>query len=261
MYNLGDDDRELVTELRNDSDLFRESQDEGESEVDQIYSAESSICGDRPEENECDPNEMSDDDGITFTEDDDDNLKTCVIDMDTMLDDYEPIIPQLDEPLIPQELTFAPGEGQIPVSVFKDENAEYLAFPTIFCGQKRPDNCNQIHKVHYSDICKYELRCVDRRVAFNVPNLFFKVKRLQIKQVCGKVTLALQCFKTKGKKLKVKDILDDTERQKLINLDEGYYIFRTIRNSPAYLEKRKKDAFAMFRQLGTPITIHLSVMC
>ena len=40
---------------------------------------------------------MSDYDGITFTEDDD-NLETCVIDIDTMLDDYEPIIPQLDEP-------------------------------------------------------------------------------------------------------------------------------------------------------------------
>ena len=88
-------------------------------------------------------------------------------------------------------MTFAPGEGQIPVIVFQDENAEYLAFPTTFCGQKRPDNCDQAHKVHYSNICKYELRCVDRRVASNVPNLFFKVKRLQIKQVCDKVTLAL----------------------------------------------------------------------
>ena len=86
--------------------------------------------------NECDPNEMSDDDGITFTEEDDDNLETRVIDMDAMPDDYEPIIPQPDEPLIPQKLTFAPGEGQIPVSVFKDENAEYLAFPTIFFWAK-----------------------------------------------------------------------------------------------------------------------------
>ena len=39
-------------------------------------------------------------------------------------------------------------------------------------------------------------------MASNVPNLFFKVKRLQINQVCNKVTLALQCFRTKGKKLK-----------------------------------------------------------
>ena len=51
MCNLGDDDRELVTGLGNDSDLLRESQDEGKSEVDQIYSAERSICGDQREMN------------------------------------------------------------------------------------------------------------------------------------------------------------------------------------------------------------------
>ena len=77
MYNLGNDNRELVTGLGSDSGLCRESHAEGESEVNQIYSAESSICDDRPEENECDPNEMSDDDGIKFTEEDDDNLEMC----------------------------------------------------------------------------------------------------------------------------------------------------------------------------------------
>ena len=39
MYNLGNDDRELVTGLGSDSDLCRESHAEGESEVNQIYSA------------------------------------------------------------------------------------------------------------------------------------------------------------------------------------------------------------------------------
>jgi hypothetical protein len=38
----------------------------------------------------------------------------------------------------------------------------------------------------------------------------------------------------------------------LVRLDEGYFIFRTLRNSPVYLEKRKKDVFAMIRQLGLP---------
>ena len=58
----------------------------------------------------------------------------------------------------------------------------------------------------------------------------------------------------------MKDILDDTERQKLINCDEGYYTFRPMRNSPAYLEKRKKDAFAMFRQPGIP-SLFISQSC
>ena len=38
----------------------------------------------------------------------------------------------------------------------------------------------------------------------------------------------------------------------MIKLDEGYYIFKDIHNSPAYLTRKKKEAFAMIRQLGFP---------
>ena len=34
--------------------------------------------------------------------------------------------------------TFAPGEGQHPLSLYQDKDAEYLCFPTIFCGQTPP---------------------------------------------------------------------------------------------------------------------------
>ena len=73
-----------------------------------------------------------------------------------------------------------------------------------------------------------------------------------MKHTFDKVTLAIQQCKTKGKQIKVKDILNDTERQLLVNLYEGFYRFRTLRNSPAYFERKKKDAFAMIRQLGFP---------
>ena len=36
---------------------------------------------------------------------------------------------------VSEELTFAPGEGQKPTSVFEDTDFEYSAFPTVFCGQ------------------------------------------------------------------------------------------------------------------------------
>ena len=39
-----------------------------------------------------------------------------------------------NDPEYPTELTFAPGEGHTPVSIFDDVDVEYLAFPTIFCG-------------------------------------------------------------------------------------------------------------------------------
>ena len=77
-----------------------------------------------------------------------------------------------------------------------------------------------------------------------------------MKQVLRKATLAVCHFRTKGKKLKVKDILDDTQRNGLVNLEEGFYIFKTICSSPAYLEKCKKDVLAMIRQLGFPSLSH-----
>ena len=161
--NLSDDDKELVTESRhNDSDCHVESKDEENDDLNQMHSPEGETCWHRLDEDEYDQKEMSDDEGITFAEENEDNLVSCAIDMDTMLDDYYPIIPQPDEPLVPDELAFAPGESQVPLSVFQDENAEYLAFPTIYCGEKRPDNSERVHKVHYSDICKYKLRCADR---------------------------------------------------------------------------------------------------
>ena len=151
-----------------------------------------------------------------------------------------------------EEYIFAPGEGQKPLGIFKDPNAEYLSFPTIFCGETRPGNNERKVPVHYSDICKYELRCKDRRVAKSVPNIFFKLKKLQLSQISGKINLVMRKCQTKGNKIMVKDVLDQEKLDHLVRLDEGYYIFRSIRNSPAYFESRKKDVFAMIRQLGLP---------
>jgi hypothetical protein len=91
-----------------------------------------------------------------------------------------------------QMLSLAPGEEHTPLCLFQDINSEYLAFPTICCGKTRPD--------HYSAISKWELRNVDRRVATNIPNIFSKITRLQIKQIKDKVMLADRKCKTKGKK-------------------------------------------------------------
>ena len=87
------------------------------------------------------------------------------------------------EPSSDHVFTFAPGEGQTPMGLFKDPLAEYLAFPTIFAGQTRPPNSERFKPVHYSDICKWELRAIDRRVAQNIPNILYKMKVLQTKQL------------------------------------------------------------------------------
>ena len=86
-------------------------------------------------------------------------------------------------------LTLAPGEGKIPV--FKDPLAEYLAFPTKFCGQTRPSNSERIRDVHTSDIFKAELKHKDKRVCLDPANIFWEAKHLQIQKFASKVTLSL----------------------------------------------------------------------
>ena len=88
---------------------------------------------------------------------------------DTLLDDASRDMNQV--------YTFAPGEGQRPLSLYQDQTAEYLSFPTIFCGKGRLQDDERQVRVSYADIAKWELRSVDRRAAQSVPNLFFKLKK------------------------------------------------------------------------------------
>ena len=118
--------------------------------------------------------------------------------MDTMLTENIPNITHFCNQGVNQDdfdvsnkiLTLAPGEGKIPV--FKDPLAEYLVFPTKFCGQTRPSNSERKHNVHTSDIFKAELKHKDKRVCLDPANIFWKAKHLQIQKFTSKVTLALR---------------------------------------------------------------------
>ena len=77
---------------------------------------------------------------------------------------------------------FAPGEGNRPLSVFRDQFSEEMAYPGIFLGQKRPDDKERLRNVHYSEICKFELRRSDRQAAMCAENIFFKAKKLHCKK-------------------------------------------------------------------------------
>lgn len=149
-------------------------------------------------------------------------------------------------------LSVAPAEGNTPLGMFQDFNAEFLSFPAIYCGETRQNNNLRATAVHYSTICKWELRNFDRRVAKNVTNIFFKLKKLQIKQISDKVSLAMRKCKLKGKKITVNEVLCEESIDKIIRHDEGYRVLRTLRGSPPYWERTKKDIFAMIRQLGIP---------
>ncbi|CAC5425694.1 unnamed protein product [Mytilus coruscus] len=89
-----------------------------------------------------------------------DENETHVGNNDTLLDfiDEEELVNN-------KEYMFAPREGQRPLSLYSDPDAEYLSFPSIFCGQRRADNKDRDVPVQYTDIVKWKLRSVNRQSA------------------------------------------------------------------------------------------------
>ena len=129
---------------------------------------------------------------------------------------------------------FAPGEGNKPLSVFRDQFSEEMAYPGIFLGQKRPDDKERLRNVHYSEICKSELRRSDCRAAMCVENIFFKAKKLQMKFLIGQSQIALRKNKM-GNRTLTAGVLKTTEGlQSLINHDDGFRFLKTLRGSPPY---------------------------
>lgn len=81
---------------------------------------------------------------------------------------------------------------------------------------------------------------------------FFKLKKLQLKQIQDKVMLAMRKCKLQGKKYTAAQILDSQTADSIVRLSEGFHVLRSLRGSPPYWEKAKKDIFAMIRQLVIP---------
>ena len=153
---------------------------------------------------------------------------------------------------------FAPGAGNKPKSIFLDKYCEELAYPDIFLGHKRLDTSKRTVFISYGDIVKSELLQTDRRAATNVENIFFKTKKLQMKLLTGRTQLALRQHKTKDQTITAGDIKKGSNVKKIIQFDHGYKFLATLRGSPPYFEKAKKDIFAMIRQLG-PATFFISL--
>ena len=131
---------------------------------------------------------------------------------------------------------FAPGERNIPVSVFLENDSEEMAFPGIFCGVRRPNNTSRKVKVTYSDIVKSELRNSDRRAANNVENIFFKTKKIQMKTLVDQSQIAIRKVKIGQQRLTAKDVKGSAVTD-LIHEDKAYKFLSNIRGSPPYFQK------------------------
>ena len=111
------------------------------------------------------------------------------------------------------------GEGSVPLSIFRDKYSEDIAYPGVFLGQRRPKNKERVVDVHYSDVCKSELRRSDRRAAMSVENILFKTKKLQIKILLGKSQIALRKCKGNNRCLTAGQVKQKCTLERLVHFN------------------------------------------
>ncbi|XP_029708282.2 uncharacterized protein LOC109400233 [Aedes albopictus] len=190
--------------------------------------------------------------GITFSED---NLQA--IDIHPRVDDaIENLESENDiEMLIGQQQTLlwnedkcleiAPGQNRVPLSIIYDEHAEELSFPDIYLGQPRRFN-SEIRVTPFM-MATSELRRRDRRAAKPKHLLYVAMKILRLR-----VSEGLQnTFRCMGTANITREMLNDREFLEQC-IDRNLSFLKSIPNSVQYWQQRKRDLFAMIRQLGKP---------
>lgn len=145
-----------------------------------------------------------------------------------------------------QYLAIAPGQHKIPKSLLFDEHAEELSFPAIYLGQFREFKENV--SVTPFMMASSELRRTDRRAVTPHHLLYMAIKIIRIR-VRDSLSIA---FKHVGTDTKITKQQIESESYIHNCIETNLAFLRSIPNSTWYWMQRKRDLFAMIRQLGKP---------
>lgn len=114
-------------------------------------------------------------------------------------------------------IQYAPGEGNRPIGLLSDEDAEWLAWLINYGGQ-RPE---LPPRTTYAAQVKYEIRHVDRRFAESTDHLLFKTMKLMIHKVNNGVQFAMRQVHCGTMQVTVSDMLNDGFVDELARYDIG----------------------------------------
>ena len=167
---------------------------------------------------------------------------------------FNSLIEREEDPLY---CDIAPAEGRKPIHMFYDKLGEEMCFPTMYAGKTIselfPEDLATLKRV------RWQLTSADRRAAGNAEFIFLHYKKYQMTYVHDKVDFSIRCLKN-VQQYTVHDVLDDLHCRNIARLDDGYYYFQKLRNSPQYLHERKRELLATVRQFGIP-TFFISLSC
>ena len=140
----------------------------------------------------------------------------------------------------------APGEGNHPLNILRDPDGEELCFAKCFGGYLRSGYDGK----PYFMIARHELRSADRRFARNASNIFYKMRKMHCQTVCSAANMTVR--KANAGTVTAKQLLDPFDKEYICLHDLGYLNLDTLRTSPDYKAKMKRDIFAMIKQCGKP---------
>ncbi|XP_028966971.1 uncharacterized protein LOC114828168 [Galendromus occidentalis] len=147
-----------------------------------------------------------------------------------------------------QCLDIAPGEDRTPESHISDKFAEELSFPGIYFGVARQINANNGARSSAYTMCMSETRGRDRRGATPQHVLYMAMKILRLR-VRDSIQSMYRCLRTTERI--TREMIENREFvERLIDTNQAF--LKTMPNSVQYWAARKKDLFAMIRQLGKP---------
>ena len=149
----------------------------------------------------------------------------------------------------------APGEGQIPQSIFHEKGADSMAFPALFPDGKFGFSEERPIKLSPSKYFNARLFCADTRFARDNNFIFFAQFMIEMSNIRSNLSIALRKGKRKtheGKKITASMLTNSNILQQILKADAGFRFLQPVRGSPPYWQRTMKDLYAMIRQLGIP---------
>jgi hypothetical protein len=104
----------------------------------------------------------------------------------------------------------------------------------------------------YQKVAQAKLTSVNQKFAYHISNLFFKTIKILIHFVLSSAWIRIRKTILKDQKPRAAQVRNTKDLENILKSDMGYRELIKIRTSPDYLDRLRKNVFAMIRQLGPP---------
>ncbi|XP_066926174.1 uncharacterized protein [Clytia hemisphaerica] len=157
-------------------------------------------------------------------------------------------------------LTLAPGQGETPISILRDENCELLAHPYLFPKGRFGYKTERDVKLSPSKYFNQRLLNEKQSFASDADYIFYACSVLQQLSLTNQINIAMK--KVAGSNLSagvLSQNFKETVKQFIAN-DKAFAFMSTVKGSPSYWKKFQQEVLAMVKQLGPP-TFFFTLSC